>query len=116
VPLPLLLALVLAPAPNWVELDRPSFEALRAASPAEQVVPAWAAERAVSVTPVADGVLLRARWTLRSLSQGAWFSGQVLGDMPGLRLEAVLWDGKPAATRSGPDGVTVTRAGLAGGR
>ncbi len=105
--LPLLLALVLAPAPNWVELDRPSFEALRV-RPAEAVVPAWAAERAVSVTPVADGVLLRARWTLRSLAPRAWFSGQVLGDMPGLRVEAVLWDGKPAATAVGPGGVTVT--------
>ena len=60
--LPLIIALALAPAPNWVELDRPSFEALRH-SPAEVTVPAWAAARVVSVTPVADGVLLRARWT-----------------------------------------------------
>ena len=105
--LPLLLALLLAPAPNWVELDRPSFEALRG-RPAELAVPAWAAERSVSVTPVADGVLVRARWTLRSLTPRAWFSGQVLGDMPGLRVEAVLWDGKAAATGAGPGGVTVT--------
>jgi hypothetical protein len=105
--LPLLLALLLAPAPNWVELDRPSFEALRG-RPAEVAVPAWASERSVSVTPVADGVLVRARWTLRSLTTRAWFSGQVLGDMPGLRVEAVLWDGKAAATGAGPGGVTVT--------
>lgn len=105
--LSLLIVLALAPAPNWVELDRPSFEALRH-SPAEVTVPAWAATRVVSVTPVADGVLLRARWTLRSLSQRAWFSGQVLGDMPGLRVESVLWDGQAAATAVGSEGVTVT--------
>lgn len=105
--LPLIIALALAPAPNWVELDRPSFEALRH-SPAEVTVPAWAAARVVSVTPVADGVLLRARWTLRSLSPRAWFSGQVLGDMPGLRVESVLWDGRAAATAVGSEGVTVT--------
>jgi hypothetical protein len=114
VPLPLLLALVLAPAPGSVELERATWEGLRAASPAEQVVPAWAANRAITLTPVAGGVLLRARWTLRSLSQGAWFSGQVLGDMPGLRLEELRWDGKPAVVAVGGDGVTV--AGKVSGR
>lgn len=106
--LQLLLALVLAPTANWVEIDRPSFEALRQ-QPSEVAVPAWAADRWLSVTPVAGGVLLRGRWTLRSLTPRAWFSGQVLGDMSGLRVESVLWDGQAAATAVGPGGgVTVT--------
>ena len=112
--LSLLLALVLAPAPASVELERATWEGLRAPSPVEQAVPAWAANRAITLTPVAGGVLLRARWELRSLSQGAWFSGQVLGDMPGLRLEELRWDGKPAAVAVGGDGVTV--AGKVSGR
>jgi len=114
VPLPLLLALVLAPAPGSVELERATWDGLRAASPAELPVPAWAASRAVTLTPVAGGVLLRARWELRSLSQGAWFSGQVLGDMPGLRVEDLRWNGKPAAVAVGSGGVTV--AGKVSGR
>jgi hypothetical protein len=113
-PLPLLLALLLAPAPASVELERGTWDALRATSPAELPVPAWAASRAVTLTPVAGGVQLRARWVLRSLSQGAWFSGQVLGDMPGLRLEELRWDGKPAAVAVGAGGVTV--AGKVSGR
>lgn len=117
--LSLLLALVLAPAPGSVELDRATWHGLHAASPAEVQVPAWAANRAITLTPVAGGVLLRVRWTLRSLSQGAWFSGQVLGDMPGLRLEELRWDGKPAAVSVGSNGVGgngVTVAGKVSGR
>lgn len=113
-PLGLLVALALAPAPDAVELDAATWAALRPASPAEVAVPAWAASRTVQVTPVAGGVELRARWLLRSLSPGTWFSGHVLGDMPGLRLEDVRWDGKPVATAVGPDGVRV--AGRVSGR
>ena len=114
VPLPLILALALAPTPDSVELDRDTWAALRPASPAERAVPAWAASRAVKLTPVAGGVLLHARWTLRSLSPGAWFSGHVLGDMPGMRVEVLRWDGAPAAAAVGPDGVRV--AGRVSGR
>lgn len=112
--LPLLLALVLAPAPGFVELERASWDAMRALPPAELPVPAWAASRTLTLTPVAGGLQLRARWELRSLSQGAWFSGQVLGDMPGLRLEDLRWNGKPAAVAVGSGGVTV--AGKVSGR
>lgn len=112
--LPLLLALVLAPAPGFVELERATWDAMRAAPSAELPVPAWAASRALTLTPVAGGLQLRARWELRSLSQGAWFSGQVLGDMPGLRLEDLRWNGKPASVAVGGGGVTV--AGKVSGR
>jgi hypothetical protein len=112
--LPLLLALALAPLPGSVEIDRETFHALTAASPAEVVVPAWAAHRSLVITPVEGGVLLRASWTLRSLSKDAWFSGHVLGDMPGVRIESVRWNGQPAATSVGPGGVAV--AGKVSGR
>lgn len=112
--LPLLLALALAPAPDSVEIDRATFHALTAAAPAELVVPAWAAERTLSLAPVDGGVLVRATWTLRSLSKGAWFSGHVLGDMPGTRIDSVRWNGQPAATSVGPAGVAV--AGKVSGR
>jgi len=114
VSLALLLALVLAPAPGRVELERATWDGLRAASPAELPVPAWAASRVVELRPVAGGVQLRARWTLRALTPGAWFSGQVLGDIPGMRVEDLRWDGKPAAAAVGGDGVTV--AGKVAGR
>ena len=112
----LLLALVLAPAPRpaSVEIDRATFHALTAASPVEAAVPAWAAQRVLTLTPAPGGVLVRATWTLRSLTTGAWFSGQVLGDMSGVRVESVLWNGAPVATAVGPDGVTV--AGKVSGR
>ena len=112
--LSLLLALVLVPAPGFVELERASWDAMRALPPAELPVPAWAASRTLTLTPVAGGLQLRARWELRSLSPGAWFSGQVLGDMPGLRLEDLRWNGKPAAVAVGSGGVTV--AGKVSGR
>ena len=112
--LSLLLALVLAPGPGFVELERASWDAMRALPPAELPVPAWAASRTLTLTPVPGGLQLRARWELRSLSPGAWFSGQVLGDMPGLRLEDLRWNGKPAAVAVGSGGVTV--AGKVSGR
>ena len=112
----LLLALALAPAPRpaSVEIDRATFHALTAASPVEAAVPAWAAQRVLNLTPAPGGVLVRATWTLRSLTAGAWFSGQVLGDMSGVRVESVLWNGAPVATAVGPGGVTV--AGKVSGR
>ncbi len=107
--LSLLLALVLAPAPRdaSVEIDRASFHALTATSPAQVAVPAWAARRTLTVTPAPGGVLLRVTWTLRSLTANAWFSGQVLGDTPGLRVEDVRWNGKSVVGAVGLDGVTV---------
>ena len=107
--LPLALALVLAPAPGSgsVELGPGTWHGLHPAAPADVAVPAWAATRRVQLTPAPGGVTLRATWTLRSLSRGAWFSGQVLGAIPGLRVEQVTWDGQPVAVRTTADGVTV---------
>jgi len=109
--LPLALALVLAPAPaprsGSVELGPGTWHGLHPAAPADVPVPAWAATRSVQLTPGPGGVTLRATWTLRSLSKGAWFSGQVLGAMPGLRVEQVTWDGQPVAVRTTAEGVTV---------
>jgi len=105
----LLLALVLAPAPRdaSVEIDRATFHALTASSPAEVAVPAWAARRTLTVTPAPGGVLLRVTWTLRSLTAKAWFSGHVLEDTPGLRVEDVRWNGRSVVAGAGPQDVTV---------
>lgn len=107
--LPFALALVLAPAPGTgsVELDAGTWRGLHPAAPSDVPVPAWAATRSVQLTPVPGGVTLRATWTLRSLSKGAWFSGHVLGAIPDLRVEQVTWDRQPVATRTTADGVTV---------
>ncbi|MBL9104776.1 MAG: hypothetical protein JNL82_27780 [Myxococcales bacterium] len=105
--LPLALVLALAPPPGSVELGRGSWRALHPPGPADVVVPAWAAERTVRLEPAPGGVLLRATWAVRSLSSGAWFSGQVLGDIPGARLERVAWNGQPVAVATRPDGVRV---------
>lgn len=105
--LPLALVLALAPPPGSVELGRGSWRALHPPGAADVVVPAWAAERTVRLEPAPGGVLLRATWAVRSLSRGAWFSGQVLGDIPGARLERVTWNGQPVAAATRPDGVRV---------
>jgi hypothetical protein len=111
-PLAATLALALAPAPGSVELGADTWRGLHTAelarpTTAELAVPAWASARTVQLTAVPGGVVVRATWVLRSLSRGAWFSGQVLGAIPGLRVEHVAWDGAPAATKTTPDGVTV---------
>ncbi len=111
-PLAATLALALAPGPGSVELGADTWRGLHTAELArpttpELAIPAWASARTVQLTAVPGGVMVRANWVLRSLSRGAWFSGQVLGAIPGLRVEHVAWDGAPVATKTTPDGVTV---------
>lgn len=114
VSLPLALLLALAPPSGSVAIDRDTWRALHPPGPAEVTIPAWAHARDVSLTAVPGGLELRATWVLRSLSKGAWFSGQVLGAIPGMRVEKVAWDGQPVAVRARPDGVTI--AGRVSGR
>lgn len=73
----------------------------------ESELPApYAASRDVVVTPVKDGIRIRATWRVRAMKPG-WFSGRLLGTTAEAHIESVRWNGRPAAHTSDREGSVV---------
>lgn len=102
--LALLLALA-APTSGTVEIDGATHRALTA-KPVEAQQGPWAERRSVVITPAADGLQIRARWQLRTITPG-WFSGRLFGPTPGLRVVDARWNGQPAAIKVDEGGGTI---------
>lgn len=104
----MLLALLLAlagPPSGSVELTGEQYRGLTARPIEVQPAP-WAERRALVLTPAADGLQIRGTWQIRAFGTG-WFSGQLFGPTPGLRIVDARWNGQPAAVKVGDDGGTV---------
>mgnify|MGYP000974676109 CR=1 FL=1 len=104
----MLLALLLAlagPPSGSVELTGEQYRGLTARPVEVQPAP-WAERRTLVLTPAADGLQIRGTWQIRAFGTG-WFSGQLFGPTPGLRIVDARWNGQPAAVKVGDDGGTI---------
>jgi hypothetical protein len=102
----LVLLLALAGPPSGsVELTGEQYRGLTA-KPIEVQPAPWAERRALVLTPAADGLQIRGTWQIRAFGTG-WFSGQLFGPTPGLRIVDARWNGQPAAVKVGDDGGTI---------
>lgn len=108
---------------QMVSIDRATWRRLQPPDPEPpSLPPPWPAARDVTITPVEDGVLVRAQWTLRSFEPG-WFDATLVEVDDDVRIRAVTVDGRPASAAieagAGPRAVRVaaevddeTRVGL----
>ncbi len=88
--------------PGQVQVSGDRWQRLQ---PATQLAPGpMVLRREVQLSPAPGGVLVRARWQIRS-ERAAWFGNQVLG--PGSHLQHMRWDGRDASAWSGGQGVLV---------
>ncbi len=101
----LVLALLVAPPAGTAEIRGERFRELQPAPEAKAPGP-WVWRRSLSLTPAPGGVTIRGRWQVKALAPG-WFSGQVLGPTPGLRIVEARWGGQPATLKSDETGVSV---------
>ena len=101
----LVLALLVAPPAGTAEIRGERFRELQPAPEAKAPGP-WVWRRSLSLTPAPGGVTVRGRWQVKALAPG-WFSGQVLGPTPGLRIVEARWGGQPATLKSDETGVSV---------
>jgi len=90
----LLSVFVLASPRGVVETDGSRWQDVRTGAE-ELVLPGpWVADRDVELVREGDGLVIRGRWTLRSVKPG-WFLGDLLG--PGVEIRSATWNGRPAA-------------------
>lgn len=104
----MLLAVLLAlagPPADTVELAGERHRELTA-RPVEASPGPWAERRSLTIAPAEGGLQIRGRWQIRSFGTG-WFSGQLFGPTPGLRVIAATWNGQPAALRVDDSGGTI---------
>lgn len=101
----LVLALLVAPPAGTAEIRGERLRELQPAPEAKAPGP-WVWRRSLSLTPASGGVTLRGRWQVKALAPG-WFSEQVLGPTPGLRIVEARWGGQPATLKSDETGVSV---------
>lgn len=96
----MLLALILAlvAPPGSVELDGERYRELTRPRVEAPAPAPWAERREVTIEPAQGGLRVRARWQIRALGTG-WFSGQLFGATPGLRVIDARWNGQPAALK-----------------
>jgi hypothetical protein len=66
----------------------------------------WAAERQVRIERSTDGLRIRVTWTLETIEAG-WWTGPLVGPMPGMRVESVTWRGRDIGITRTPAGEEV---------
>lgn len=96
--------------PREVSIDGARWETLRALAefeePTEKPPGPWAAERQVQIERASDGVRLRVTWTITTIEAG-WWTGPLIGPVPGMRVESVTWQGRELGVTRTPTGEDV---------
>jgi hypothetical protein len=99
------------PGPGEVSIDGVRWESLRALGEHEEPVVKppgpWAADRQVQIERAIDGVRIRSTWKLEALEAG-WWTGPLIGPVPGMRVESVTWRGRDLGVTSTPAGEEVS--------
>ncbi len=105
--------------PRQVSIDGDRWAELRALAegeePAETPPGPWASSRDVQIEYRPDGVRVRATWELRAV-EGGWWTGPLLGPLPGARVESARVDGRELGVTRSSAGEEVAVRLKAGGR